>query len=106
MSIAKARYYLFMSLTTKEIEHLASLAKLQLTPAEIEEFSKQLGVVLDYIGKLQELSGQIESSNELSEANWRTDEVYNWPEVNPLLKSSAAVENNMIVVPEVFTDKD
>ncbi len=106
MSRAQARYYLFMSLTPKEIEHLASLARLQLTKEEIAEFASQLGGVLDYITKLQALSGKATINSQTEEANWRVDEVQEWSEPKALLSSSAAVQNNMIVVPEVFTDKE
>lgn len=95
-----------MSLTAKEIEHLATLARLQLNKAEIDEFASQLGGVLDYIGQLQTLSGEAEKNIETSELNWRIDEVKDWSKAQSLLKSSAKVEDNMIVVPEVFTDKE
>ena len=38
-----------------DIEHLAKLARLKLTNAEKELFSKQMGTVIKYIEKLSEL---------------------------------------------------
>ncbi|MFL2948347.1 MAG: Asp-tRNA(Asn)/Glu-tRNA(Gln) amidotransferase subunit GatC [Nitrospinales bacterium] len=38
-----------------DIEHLAKLARLKLTDAEKELFSKQMGTVIKYIEKLSEL---------------------------------------------------
>ena len=38
-----------------DIEHLAKLARLKLTDAEQELFSKQMGTVIKYIEKLSEL---------------------------------------------------
>ena len=38
-----------------DIEHLAKLARLKLTDAENELFSKQMGTVIKYIEKLSEL---------------------------------------------------
>ena len=38
-----------------DIEHLAKLARLKLTDAEKELFSKQIGTVIKYIEKLSEL---------------------------------------------------
>ncbi|HCC68338.1 MAG TPA: Asp-tRNA(Asn)/Glu-tRNA(Gln) amidotransferase subunit GatB [Nitrospiraceae bacterium] len=38
-----------------DIEHIAMLARLKLTDEEKRLFSKQLGSILEYIGKLNEL---------------------------------------------------
>ncbi len=37
-----------MHLTTDEVRHVAELAKLALTDAEIEEYTQQLSAILDY----------------------------------------------------------
>lgn len=42
-------------ITPKEVQHIAKLARIRLTDAEIEMFTKQLGAVLNYIGKLKEV---------------------------------------------------
>ncbi len=44
-----------MALTQKEIEHIALLARLELTDEEKEKFANQLSSVLDYVGQLQEV---------------------------------------------------
>jgi aspartyl-tRNA(Asn)/glutamyl-tRNA(Gln) amidotransferase subunit C len=41
-----------MSLTTEEVQHIAELAKLNLTPEETERFREQLSAVLDYAAQL------------------------------------------------------
>ncbi len=38
-----------------DIEHVAKLARLKLTDAEKERFSKQMGTIIEYIEKLGEL---------------------------------------------------
>ena len=38
-----------------DIEHVAKLARLKLTDAEKEKFSKQMGTIIEYIEKLNEL---------------------------------------------------
>ena len=38
-----------------DIEHVAKLARLRLTDAEKEKFSKQMGTIIGYIEKLKEL---------------------------------------------------
>jgi aspartyl-tRNA(Asn)/glutamyl-tRNA(Gln) amidotransferase subunit C len=44
-----------MSLTRKDVEHIAELAKLQLTDEEIERYGKQLSAILDYFEELKAL---------------------------------------------------
>ncbi|MCA9969873.1 MAG: Asp-tRNA(Asn)/Glu-tRNA(Gln) amidotransferase subunit GatC [Anaerolineales bacterium] len=44
-----------MSLTHQDVEHIAHLARLELTPAEKEMFRQQLTAVLDYAAMLDEL---------------------------------------------------
>jgi aspartyl-tRNA(Asn)/glutamyl-tRNA(Gln) amidotransferase subunit C len=42
-------------LTVDEVRHVAELAKLRLTEAEIEQYAGQLSAILDYAGRLQEV---------------------------------------------------
>lgn len=44
----------FNMLSKGEVEHVAELARIELTDAEKEKFQKQLSEVLDYIEKLNE----------------------------------------------------
>ncbi|NOY65495.1 MAG: Asp-tRNA(Asn)/Glu-tRNA(Gln) amidotransferase subunit GatC [Nitrospirae bacterium] len=44
-----------MRISSKEVEHIAMLARLKLTEEEKELFSEQLSKILDYIEKLNEL---------------------------------------------------
>ena len=44
-----------MAITKKDVEHVARLARLDLTEEEKENFTKQLGAIIDYIEKLKEL---------------------------------------------------
>ncbi len=44
-----------MSLTRAEVEHIAQLARLELTDEEIEQYREQLSDVLDYVARLQGL---------------------------------------------------
>lgn len=43
-------------LTQVEVEHIAKLANLRLSPSEIKAFTKQLSEVLDYVEKLREVN--------------------------------------------------
>ena len=44
-----------MTLTLKEVEHIATLARLELTEEQKARYLEQLSNILDYIAKLQEL---------------------------------------------------
>ena len=44
-----------MALTREEVKHVAELAKLTLTDAEIDLFRDQLSAILDYAARLDEL---------------------------------------------------
>ena len=43
------------AITPEEVEHVANLARLEFNEEEINQFTHQLGRILDYIGKLNEL---------------------------------------------------
>lgn len=50
-----------MALTPADVQHIADLADLALTPAEVEQFTRDLGAVLEHVTQLQELdTSQIE----------------------------------------------
>ena len=44
-----------MAITREQVEHVALLARLELDPAREEKIIEQLGAILDYIAKLNEL---------------------------------------------------
>ena len=45
-----------MSLSKKEVEHVANLARLALTEEEINTYTEQLNTILGFFGKLNELN--------------------------------------------------
>ena len=44
-----------MSLTKVEVEHVAKLARLELSESEKDEFTRELNEILDFVTKLNEL---------------------------------------------------
>ena len=44
-----------MSVTIKDVEHVAKLARLRISPEEKEKFTHQLNEILTYVGKLNEI---------------------------------------------------
>lgn len=43
------------SLSTDDVKHVATLARLGLTSQELNKFQKQLSSIIDFVGKLNEL---------------------------------------------------
>lgn len=46
-------------LTAEEVEHVAELAKLELTPSELKKFQSQLSKVLDYVSQLSKVKTDV-----------------------------------------------
>jgi aspartyl-tRNA(Asn)/glutamyl-tRNA(Gln) amidotransferase subunit C len=45
-----------MSITVKDVEHVAKLARLELNEAEKQQFTEQLNAILKYAGQLESLN--------------------------------------------------
>jgi len=46
------------TITTDQVKHIAQLADLQLKPAEVKKFQKQLAAILDYVAATRKLNLQ------------------------------------------------
>jgi len=69
-----------MSIKKEEIEHIAELARLQISAEELKKFGPQLDSILKYIGQLAELklpTATTVRTGGLTDV-WRTDEVKEW----------------------------
>ena len=42
-------------ISKKDVQHIAKLARLGLTPMEVEKFQKELSLILEYVEKLKEV---------------------------------------------------
>ena len=45
-----------MPLTKEQVEHIAVLARLKLSPNEIEKFTRELTVILEYVDQLKSVN--------------------------------------------------
>ena len=52
------RYNLYMPISRNDVEHIARLARLELSEEEIVRFGRQLSDILDYAARLGELDTQ------------------------------------------------
>lgn len=93
-------------LTQEQVLHLAKLARLELTPQEVEQFTRQLGEVITYVAKLQELKAASSDTTEAEPVVPRVDEVKPWPETSKLIASAPQHSDNLIEVPEVFSERE
>jgi len=70
-----------MSITKEEIEHIAELARLELTAKEKIKFGVQLDSILNYVKQLKEVATiGVEPTAQVSGLInvWREDRVENW----------------------------
>ncbi len=45
-------------ITTEEIKHLATLARIELSEGEVEKMTSDIDSILDYVGQVQKVSGE------------------------------------------------
>lgn len=67
-----------MSLSKEEVLHIAKLARLTLTDAELEKYAAQLSGILAYVDKLKEVDVEgVEPTAQVTGLDnvWRPDEV-------------------------------
>jgi aspartyl-tRNA(Asn)/glutamyl-tRNA(Gln) amidotransferase subunit C len=94
-----------MSLTLKEVEHIATLARLELSGEQKARYREQLSAILDYVAKLQEL----DTANILptvggsvTQMSLRTDEARPSLSVDELLANAPQQSDNQFKIPPVF----
>ena len=91
-------------ITVKDVEHVAKLARLELTEAEKEKFTKQLGDVLKYVEQMNE----VDTTNVKPMAHafdivnvMRDDKVVSEVSKEELLKNAPEEENGFFRVPKI-----
>lgn len=94
-----------MPLSLKEVEHIATLARLELSAAEKARYREQLSAILDYIAKLGELdtaSIPPTASVLTGEGVLRPDEPRPGLCIEDVLKNASRTEDNQFRIPPVF----
>lgn len=94
-----------MSLTIEEVEHIALLARLELSAEEKERYRLQLSAILDYASRLQELdTGSISPTSSVlpPRSYLREDEPSKGLERGEILKNAPRVEDDQFRVPPVL----
>lgn len=94
-----------MSLTREEVEHIANLARLELSEAEKERFREQLSAILDYAASLQSLDTSAippTSGVQPEQSVLRPDEARPGLTLEELLQNAPDHEDNQFRVPPVL----
>ncbi len=94
-----------MSITIKDVEHVANLARLELSEQEKEQFAGQLSAILKYAEKLEELNtDHVEpTSHVLPVTNVMRDDVNRDSVSNEVaLKNAPDDEDGQFKVPAVL----
>jgi len=96
--------FLPMSATDFDVQYLARLARIQLTPAEEQKLSAQLGHILGYIEKLKELDvSRVEpTAHAVPLVNvTRPDETRPGLSNEDALRNAPAKANGLFMVPKI-----
>jgi len=96
-----------MKLEKKEIQHIANLARLELTEKELKTYGSQLSDVLSYIDQLQEVDvTDVEPTAQVTglENIFREDEIEEWDESErgAALNQAPELENGQVKVKRVL----
>jgi len=94
-----------VSITVKDVEHVAKLARLQLSEDEKERFTGQLNAILKYADKLNELDteGVPPTSHVLKLTNVMREDVTrpSWP-IEKVMQNAPEEEDGQFRVPAVI----
>jgi len=94
-----------MSVSRKDVEHIAELARLKFNDEELENFTNQLNEILTYVDKLNELNTEnVEPLSHPIENNnvFRDDKVKPSVSKEEALKNAPEKDENFFRVPKVI----
>jgi aspartyl-tRNA(Asn)/glutamyl-tRNA(Gln) amidotransferase subunit C len=89
----------------EQVHKVARLARLELTPEEEEQFTLQLGDILNYVEQMNELdvSDVIPTTRAIDVSNvTREDKLQPYPERDAILSSAPQQEGEFFKVPKIM----
>ncbi|CEJ46874.1 Aspartyl/glutamyl-tRNA(Asn/Gln) amidotransferase subunit C (Asp/Glu-ADT subunit C) [Umezakia ovalisporum] len=89
----------------EQVQKVALLARLELTPEEEQQFTKQLGSILDYVEQFNEVdvSNVSPTTRAIDVSNvTRKDELQPYPEREAILNSAPEQEGEFFKVPKIL----
>ncbi len=94
-----------MKISRKDVEHVANLARLELSDSDITTFVGQIGDILDHVGSLKKVDtqGVAGTSHAISLTNaFRDDEVSEPAKRDVSLANAPNSEDGCFVVPKII----
>lgn len=98
-----------MSISREEVEHVARLARLELTPQELELFRDQLSAVLERARRIQSLplDDVPPTAHPIDVRNVFREDVVVPPEPSDaILENAPECEGNLFRVPKILEDEE
>ncbi|MEX1000360.1 MAG: Asp-tRNA(Asn)/Glu-tRNA(Gln) amidotransferase subunit GatC [Thermodesulfobacteriota bacterium] len=96
-----------MKISKDDVVKVAELARLEVTEEETAIFTEQLGNILEYIEKLNELdTDNVEPTSHVLDISTplREDKVVKWLSIEEVLQNAPESEDDFFVVPQVIED--
>ena len=92
-----------MKISHEEVRHVAQLARLNLDDATVEKYAEQIGQILEYIDKLNEIdtNGKKPASAVQIVNAFREDEVEPSLPIEKVLANAPQASANEFIVPKV-----
>jgi aspartyl-tRNA(Asn)/glutamyl-tRNA(Gln) amidotransferase subunit C len=94
-----------MPLSREEVEHIASLARLDLTAEQQARYREQLSQILDFVAKLSELDTTAvppTAGGGVKQMPLRRDQSHPGLTMEALLQNAAETEDHQFKIPPVF----
>jgi len=93
-----------MAISIQDVMHIAKLAKLTFSEAELEQFTRELNQIIEYVEKLNELdTSNVEPLSHTTAIHnvMRADQVTTSLPVEKVLENAPSREGNFFKVPKV-----
>jgi aspartyl-tRNA(Asn)/glutamyl-tRNA(Gln) amidotransferase subunit C len=93
-----------MKITKEEVIHVAKLARLEVDEALIDKFARQIGMILEYVDKLNQVETKdiVPTSHAISLTNaFREDDERDAFDTEAALANAPEKEDGSFVVPKV-----
>lgn len=94
-----------MTISKKEVEHLAKLARIELSPVEVKMYQAQLSSIIDYVDQLKEIKlpdKNLKTLSALAENVTRKDEIKPFLKQEKLLSEAPDRKDNYYKIKSVF----
>ena len=91
-------------ITPEEVEHIGWLARIKLTGEEKEQYAEQMNDILDYFGKIDEITTDVEPTYNMLELHniFRDDVTFSSLEQDAALANAPKVKDGFFKAPRIM----